>query len=100
MTNVLALDAMHLSAIHVLHLHDAEQIADFLIRVGKQVEWKSHPGLEAFMRLDAVARNAMDGATELCEFRMQVAELLAFGGAAGGVVLRIKVEDQRASQRG
>src|SRR5687768_667885 len=33
-----ALDAAHLLAVHVLHLDDAEERADFLVLVGEQIE--------------------------------------------------------------
>src|SRR4026209_28889 len=95
-----ALYAAHLPAIHVFHFHDTEQGANRLVRVGKQIERESHLRLEAFMRLEAVARQTVDGATEPGTSRVQVAKSLAFRGAPGRVVFRVKVEDQRASQRG
>ena len=66
---------------------------DLSARVGKQIERESHLRLEAVMGLDSVARYAVDGATEPGKLRVQVAKLLAFRGAAGRVVFRVKVED-------
>src|SRR5262245_22241396 len=42
-----ALDAAHLLAVHVLHLHYTKLIADRLFLVRKQIEGKIHLGLEA-----------------------------------------------------
>src|SRR5437879_7791210 len=41
-----ALDAAHLLAVHVFHLHDAELVANLLALVGEQLERKLHLGLE------------------------------------------------------
>ena len=42
-----ALDATHLLAVHVLHLHDAEQCAQRLVGIGQQFKREAHLGLEA-----------------------------------------------------
>ena len=88
-----ALDAAHLLAVHVLQLHHAEQFADFFIGVGEQFEREAELGLEAFVRFQAVARDADDDRVGLAEVGVQVAELLAFEGAAGGVVLGVEIDD-------
>jgi len=94
-----ALDAANLLAVHVFHLDHAEQAADFLVFVGQQIERKAHLGLEVIVRLQAVARNADDFAAGLGELRMEVAEILALGGASGGVVLGVEVDDQQPGFR-
>src|SRR5882672_9342786 len=88
-----ALDAAHLPAVHVLHLHDAELSADLLALVGQEVERESHLGLEVLVRLHSVARDSVHGGASLDEPGMQVAELRAFDGAARGIVLRVEVQD-------
>src|SRR5438094_82500 len=77
-----ALDAAHLFAVHAFHLDDVEELARALFSVGEQLERKAHFRLEAFMRLQAVARNAIDVAPELLELGVKIAELLTFGRAA------------------
>src|SRR5262245_40784548 len=88
-----ALDAAHLFAIHVFHLDDVEALARLLLRIGRELERTPHLGLEALVRFQAVARDAVDGAAELLEFRVQVAEVLAFRRASRGIVLRVEVEN-------
>jgi hypothetical protein len=89
-----ALDAPHLPAIQVLHLDDAIELAGAFLRVREQIEGKFHLGLEPFVRLDAVARDAVDAAAELLELRIEIAEVLALRGAAGRVVLGVEVEHE------
>src|SRR5438046_9097151 len=55
-----SLDSPDLSAIHVLHLDHAELLAELLVLVGDELEGELHLGLEALVRLHAVARNADD----------------------------------------
>src|SRR5262245_9383207 len=88
-----ALDAAYLLAVHVLHLHDAELIADFLILIRKELEGKAHLGLEALVRLDAVARDTVHGLAGLHELGMQIAKLGTLDRATGSAVLRIEVQD-------
>src|SRR5215470_3489120 len=88
-----ALDAAHLLAVHVLDFHHAELAADFLALVGEKLEGKPHLGLEILVRLQAVARNAVDRAPRLREPGVQVAELRALDGAARGAVLGVEVQD-------
>src|SRR5262245_3783941 len=44
-----SLDSAHLPAVHVLHLHHAELLAEFFILVGNELEGKSHLGLEVLV---------------------------------------------------
>src|SRR6266581_2181723 len=92
-----ALDAADLLAIQVLHLDDGEEGAGGFVGIDEQFEGQAELGLEPLMRAETVARNAEHRAAELGEAGVEVAELLGFGGAAGGVVLRIEVEDQRTA---
>src|SRR5262245_10678896 len=94
-----ALDAAYLSAIHVFHLDDAVELAHRFVGVGEQLERELHLGLEALVRLQAVARYAVDGAAQLLEIRVEIAEVLSFGGAARRVVLGIEVEDEGGTLR-
>jgi len=92
-----ALDAADLSPVHVLHLHHAEQLAHRLVLVRQQVERELHLGLEAFVRLQRIARNPVDAAVGFGKPRVVVAEVRALRGAAGGVVLGVEVEHHVAS---
>src|SRR5688572_28918953 len=89
-----ALDAAYLSAIHVFHLDDAVELAHGLVGVGKELEGEFHLGLEAFVRLQAVARYAVNRASRFLEVGIEVAELLALGGATRRIVFGIKIEDE------
>src|SRR6266581_1014282 len=50
-----AFDAADLLAVHVLHLHHAELLADLFVFVRQQLERKAHFGLEILVRLQAVS---------------------------------------------
>jgi hypothetical protein len=89
-----ALDAADLSPVQVLVLHDAEGVARLLIRVGKELERKLVLGLEAFVRLEGIARDAVDVDPGTPELLVELTEVAALRGAAGRVVLGVEVEDQ------
>jgi hypothetical protein len=89
-----ALDAADLSAVEELVLDDAEGLAGLLFRVGQQLEWKLLLCLEALVRLQRVARDAVDLRPGAPELPVQVAEIAALRGAAGRVVLGVEVENQ------
>src|SRR3954469_23023739 len=95
-----ALDAAHFLAVHVLHFHAPEELARLLVLVGEQVEGEAHLRLEVLVRLQAVPRDAVDRAAGVLELRVEVAELLALGGAAGRVVLRVEVQDDQLGGNG
>ena len=65
-----------------------------ILGVREQLEREAHLALEALVRLQAVARYAVDVAAELLELRVEIAELLTLGGAARGVVFRVEVQDE------
>lgn len=90
-----AFDAAYLLAVHILHFDHPEQVAGLLFGIGEQVEREFVLRFEIFMRLEAVARDAVDAAAELDELRMQLAKLDALGGAARRVVLGIEVYSTR-----
>ncbi|MNT00540.1 hypothetical protein D3C72_1349760 [compost metagenome] len=92
-----ALNASHLLAIHILLLDDAEQIAHGFVGVGDEGERKFVLGLEVLMRLQRVARDTDDHGAGRQEFGVQVAEVLAFGGAARRVVLGVEIQDHGAA---
>src|SRR5437764_1126575 len=54
-----AFDPAHFFTIHVFHLDDTEKLARDFFRVGEKLEGEAHLGLEAFVRLQAVARYAV-----------------------------------------
>src|SRR5665811_1236518 len=85
-------DVVKMKNIHVFHLDDIEQPARLLIGVGQQLEREAHFRFEALVGLQAVARHAENRAFELLELRVEIAELLAFGGAARSIVLGIEVD--------
>src|SRR5436853_93717 len=82
-----AFDAADLLAVHVFHFDDIEGLARFLVRVREQVEREAHLRPEVLVGLQAVARDAVDVGAGLPELGVKVAKLLAFGRAAGRVVL-------------
>lgn len=88
-----AFDAAHLFAIHVFHFDDAEQIAHGFVAIRSQFEGKGLLGLEVFVRFQAVAGNAEDLGIDRSELGVEVAEVLAFGGAARRTVLGVEVDD-------
>jgi len=90
-----ALDPADLLSVHVLHLDDAELLAELLVGVADEREREAHLRGEALVRLDRVARDAGDDRSRLREPVVQVAELRALGRAAGRVVLRVEVEHDR-----
>src|SRR5262249_42756761 len=94
-----ALDAAHLPAVHVLHLHDAELRAHLLALVGEQVEGKLHLGFEVLVRLQGVARHAEYRGSGLHEPGVEVPELRSFDRAARGVVPGIEVENHQSGFR-
>jgi hypothetical protein len=89
-----ALDAADLSSVQELVLDHAEGLAGGLVGVGQELEWKLLLCLEALVRLQRVARDAVDVEPGAAERLVQVAEIATLGGAAGGVVLRVEVENQ------
>src|SRR5262245_25695733 len=95
-----ALDAADFLPVQVLQLHDFELLADRLIRVREQLEREPHLLLEALVRGERVSRYAEDRGARAPELAVQVAKIAAFGAAAGGVVLGIEVQDQRAPALG
>ena len=92
-----ALYAAHLAPVHVFHFDDAEQLARRFFRVGQEFEREAHFRLEAFVRFQAVARDAEDRALEFLELRVEVAEILALGSAAWRVVFGVEVDDDRVA---
>ena len=95
-----ALDAADFLPVHVLHLHDTELPADRLVGVRQQLERELHLRLEALVRPQRVARDAVDVGAGLLEVLEGVAEVGALLGAAGGVVAGVEVQDQLASALG
>ncbi len=65
-----ALDSSHFPAVHVLHLDDAEKIAQLLVRIRNQLERKCELLLETRVRLQAVARDSGDQSAGALEARM------------------------------
>src|SRR5439155_24718852 len=95
-----ALDAADLLPVQVLQLHDTELLADRLVGVRKQLEREPHLFLEALVRGRRIARNAEHPGARAPELAVKVAKIRAFGGAAGGVVLGVEVQDQLLAAQG
>ncbi len=89
-----ALDALDLLAVHDLVLDHAEHVAHLLFGVGDELEGQFQLFLEVVVGLHVVPRHAEHGGAGLGEILVLVAELHGLGGAAGGVVLGIEVQDQ------
>src|SRR5262245_38923864 len=89
-----ALDAADLSPVHVLELHHPALLADRLVLVREQLERELHLGLEALVRLEGIARNAVDLDAGFLKLLPGVAEIGSLLRAAGGVVLGVEVQDQ------
>ena len=89
-----ALDTADFLPVQVLHLHDAELPADRLVGVRQQLERELHLRLEALVRLQRVARDAVDVGAGLLELLEGVAEIRALLRAAGSVVAGVEVQDQ------
>lgn len=87
-----ALDALDLLAVHDLVLDHAEHVAHLLFGVGDQLERQFQLGLEVLVRLHVVAAHAEHHGAGLDEVLVLVAELHGLGGAAGGVVLGVKIK--------
>ena len=85
-----ALDAAHRLAIHLFHLHDIELQADGFVRIGNQFERQVQLGLEAFVRTQRIAADAVDFHIGGGKFGIRVTKRDIFGGAAWRVVFRIK----------
>ena len=92
-----ALDAADFLPVHVLHLHDTELRADRLVGVRQQLEREPHLRLEALVRLQRVARDAVDVGARLLEVLEGVAEIGSLLRAAGRVVAGVEVQDQLAA---
>src|SRR5690606_24120170 len=87
-----ALDAAYLFTVHILLLDDAVQIAYGFVGIGNQGKGQLVLGLEVRVRLQGIARHANDDGARGQEIGVQVAEILAFSGAARGVVLGVEIQ--------
>jgi hypothetical protein len=88
-----ALDPPDFLAIHVLFLHHAKLIADFLVYISKECVGKVVFGAESCLVLRGVPRDAEDHGSGGQELLEGVAEAAGFNGAAGGVGSWIKEEN-------
>src|SRR5690625_7129135 len=87
--------AAHLAVEHVLVLHDAELVAQGFVAVGNESDRKVVLFGKALVAFERIARHAGNAAVQLGKLIMQVAKVLALGGAAGRVVARVEVKHQR-----
>jgi hypothetical protein len=90
-----AFDAHVPEAIHVLFHIDAEPLTDIGIFVGSEGKIQIVFFAELLVALQAVLRNADDGNAQFLEGGQVVAEAAGFGGAAGGIVLWIKIKREK-----
>src|SRR5581483_9845723 len=86
-------DAQVLPAIQTLLFDDIEESAQLLVLIREEIERQLLLFPELVVGLEAVARDAHDAHACLAKCRIQVAEILALAGAAGGHVLRVEVQD-------
>src|SRR5699024_412162 len=89
-----ALDADALLAVHVLFLEHAVGLAYGFVGVGNQVEREIVFGLEFFVLGERVPRDADNRGTGGAKIVILIAKGLAFLGAAGGIVARVKIQHQ------
>ena len=95
-----SLDATNQFAVEFLFLDDGKLVAQRFIGVAQQREGQILFGLEVFVRLDAVARDACNDAAGFSEFRIEIAELLCFRRATRSAVLGVEIEDQNLAAAG
>jgi hypothetical protein len=81
----------------VLRSMPRTQLAHLLVHIGQQIEGQVQFGLEVLVGFHAVPRDTEYLPAQGLELRMQVAKILAFGGAARSAVLGIKIKDDAAS---
>lgn len=91
------LDTHVLAPIHRFFDPDAIFFYDLALFVRTKTNAKFVLGAELLMAFDAVGRNADDGDPELAKVFRCGGEILSFLGAPGGVVLRVKINDDRGS---
>src|SRR5690606_17580473 len=87
-------------AIKLLELDDIEQLTEGFVRIADQLKRKALLGLEVGVAFEAVAGYAEDQCVGLGERIVQVAEVLALGGAAWRAVLGIEVKDDVFAPQG
>src|SRR5690606_19182011 len=92
-----ALDAHVAAAVEDLLADHAEGDAECLVAVAGELERELVPGAEVGVALHRVARDAQHLGAGLAQLRVQRGKVLAFAGAARGVVLRVEVQHQPAA---
>ena len=90
-----ALNATHFYTVHVFHFYDIEGFAGNFVGVRQWLKRETHFCFEVFVRLDAVARYAINHATQFIELGMQITKLQTFGGTALHVVFGVKIQSPR-----
>ena len=92
--------AQHLAPVHVLFVDHVEGPAQRFVAIADQRKLEPLFGAEVVVRFHRVAGNAQHRCIQFPEFRQQRVEVDAFGGAAGGAVLRVEVEHHFAALEG
>ena len=80
-------------AIHVLFLHDAEGLGDFLVGVGEEAEGQVLAFFEFLLGFGRVGRDAEQHGTGLLNLSVGVAEPASFDGSTGSVGFRVEEEN-------
>jgi hypothetical protein len=80
-----ARDSHHLPAVHVLFLHDAKLVRDFLIRIGQQSERQAEFVLKLLLRRGGVCRNADNDRTSFRNLLVCVTKPGRFCRSTGSV---------------
>lgn len=91
-----AFDAEGFFAVEFFEFDDVEQAADGFVGIAEQQEVEALFLAEVLMGFDAVAGDADDGVAQFGKLGQQAVEVEAFGGAAGGVVFGIEIDDEGA----
>ncbi len=86
-------DSLHLLAIHILFLDNAEFVADFLIGVAKKRIGQIVLGLEFLLSFRIIGGDAQNYGTGALQFFVRFAEPASFNGSAGSVGFRKEEEN-------
>ena len=90
-----AFDAERFFAIEFFQLDYVKQFAHGFVFIAQQFKLKALLGAKILVRFDAVARDAGHGVAQRFKLRQARVEIVAFGGAAGRVVIGLKIHNQR-----
>ena len=73
-------------------------LADFCVRIRKELKWQLMRFFEFFMRGNIIAANAKNRHLHVPEFTELISELAGFCGASFGKIFRVKEQNQRLAE--